>query len=83
MKQTWFRNWFAAGHSLLLLVAADARAQPPIVPESVKTTVRQRVDYRYCAGVVIGTMNTNGATYFSCGRVDLDGGPAMDETPRR
>jgi len=65
--------------ALLLLAIVQVHAQLPVVPEDVKTTVRQRVDYAYCPGIVIGLMNTNGATYFSYGSVDLDGGPTVDE----
>ena len=67
-------------HGMLLLSAfIGVQAQLPVVPEDVKTTVRQRVDYGYCPGIVVGLMNTNGSTYFSYGSVDLDGGPAVDE----
>lgn len=64
---------------LLLLASLNAQAQPPVVPEDVKTTVRQRVDCGYYPGIVVGLMNTNGPTYFSYGSVDLDGGRAVDE----
>ncbi|HOW66013.1 MAG TPA: serine hydrolase [Candidatus Paceibacterota bacterium] len=63
----------------LLLTVVGAEAQPPVVPENIKTTVRQRVDYGYCPSIVVGLMNTNGCAYFSYGNVDLDGGPAVDE----
>lgn len=73
-------RWFLVAQSTLTLcVQAHVQAAAPVVPEDVKTTVRQRVDYGYCPGVVVGLMNTNGTSYFSYGSVDLDGGPAVDE----
>jgi CubicO group peptidase (beta-lactamase class C family) len=64
----------------LLLEPVRAHAQLPVVPENIKTTVRQRVDYGYCPGIVVGLMNTSGCTYFSYGNDDLDGGPAVGES---
>ena len=64
---------------LLLLMCLGVQAQVPVVPQDVQTSVRQRVDYGYCPGIVVGLMNTNGATYFSYGSVDLNGGSAVDE----
>jgi CubicO group peptidase (beta-lactamase class C family) len=73
-------RWFLAVQSALALcVHAASHAAAPVVPADVKTTVGQRVDYGYCPGIVVGLMNTNGSTYFSYGRTDLDGGPAVDE----
>ncbi len=71
---------FLATHGALLLLAfVRIQAQSPVVPEDVKTTVRQRVDYGYCPGIVVGLRNTNGSAYFTYGSTDLDGGPAVDE----
>ena len=72
----WRRATWGA---LLLLALVRVQAQLPVIPEDAKTTVRQRVDCGYCPGIVVGLMNTNGPTYFSYGRMDLDGGPAVDE----
>jgi CubicO group peptidase (beta-lactamase class C family) len=47
--------------------ALAVRANPPVVPADVQTAVRQRVDYGYCPGIVVGLMNTNGPAYFSYG----------------
>ena len=55
------------------------QATPPVIPEGVKTTVRQRVDYGCSAGIVVGLMNTSGATFFNYGNTDLEGGSAVDE----
>jgi len=64
---------------LFLLVCLGAQAQVPVIPQDVQTSVRQRVDYGYCPGIVVGLMTTNGSTYFSYGSVDLDGGAGVDE----
>jgi CubicO group peptidase (beta-lactamase class C family) len=64
---------------LVLVAFVRVQAQLPVVPEEVKTSVRQRVDYGYCPGIVVGLMNTNGASYFSYGSIDLDGGSAVNE----
>lgn len=78
------RPWRSLRPTVLAILAlhlalVGAPAQLPVVPENVKTTVRQRVDYGYCPGMVVGLMNTNGTTYFGYGSVHLDGGPAVDE----
>jgi D-alanyl-D-alanine-carboxypeptidase/D-alanyl-D-alanine-endopeptidase len=51
----------------------------PVIPEHVKTTIRERVDYGYAPAVVVGLMNTNGPAFFSYGTTDLDGGQPVDE----
>jgi len=80
MKWEYLRGRCLTMHGMLLLSAfIGVQAQLPVVPEDVKTTVRQRVDYGYCPGIVVGLMNTNGSTYFSYGSVDLDGGAGVDE----
>jgi CubicO group peptidase (beta-lactamase class C family) len=80
MKSARLTCPFLATHSLLLLcVFVTAQTAAPVVPEDVKTTVRQRVDYGYCPGIVVGLMNTNGSAYFNYGSPDLEGGPAVDE----
>ena len=63
----------------MLSLTWTAWAQVPTIPENVKTSVRQRVDYGYAPSVVVALMNTNGPTYFSYGRTDLDDGHPVDE----
>lgn len=63
----------------ILGALAFARAEPPVVPEDVRTAVQQRVDYGYCPGLVVGLMSTNGSSYFGFGSTDLDKGQAVDE----
>ena len=75
-SSSWRR---ATGGALLLPALVRVQAQLPVLPEDAKTAVRQRVDYGYCPGIVVGLMKTNGSTYFGYGRMDLDGGPAVDE----
>ncbi len=59
----------------LLVSAASAFAAIPVlssspaIPPEVQTTIRQRVDYGYCPGIVVGLLNTEGATYFGYGEV--------------
>ncbi len=80
MKSKSATGWLLAMRGALLpLGLYSVHAQPPVVPEDVKTTVRQRVDYGYCPGIVVGLLNTNGPAYFSYGSVDLDGGSVVAE----
>jgi len=65
--------------STVLWLASTARADLPVIPEDVKVSIRQRVDYGYCPAVVVGLMNTNGPTYFGYGTTDLGGGQTVDE----
>jgi CubicO group peptidase (beta-lactamase class C family) len=64
---------------LVLGTWGSAQTGPPVVPEDVKTAVRQRVDYGYCPGLVVGLMNTNGSTFFKYGSTELDNGWPVDE----
>lgn len=54
-------------------------AAPPVVPESIKTRVRQRVDYGYSAGVVVGMINVEGRATFAYGNRILGLETPVDE----
>jgi CubicO group peptidase (beta-lactamase class C family) len=51
----------------------------PQIPEEVKTTIRQRVNYGYCPAVIVGLRNSEGAAYFAYGQTERGGGRAVDE----
>jgi len=51
----------------------------PVIPEDVKTTIRQRVDYGYAPGMIVGLRNTDGAAFFAYGQTDRHGGEPVDE----
>lgn len=76
-SSSWRRATWGA---LLLLALVHVQGQLPVIPEDAKTTVRRRVDYGYCPGIVVGLRNTNGSVYFSYGNTDLDDGLAVDES---
>ena len=69
---------------LLLLASVlclDAVAEPPVIPEEVKTRVRQRVDSGYTPGVVICMVNADGRSYFNYGKTGhAPGSQAVDST---
>ena len=54
-------------------------AEPPNIPEEFKTEIRKRVDNLYSTAMVVGVLDTNGASYFSYGTLDLDRGGAVNE----
>ena len=54
-------------------------AAAPVIPVSVTRTIRERVDYGYCVGTVVGMINPDGRSYFSYGRPALDSIRTVDE----
>jgi len=52
---------------------------PPVIPETVKTRIRQKVDYGYNPSVVVGMLNADGRTYFSYGRTALNANIPVNE----
>ena len=57
-------------------------AAPPVIPEAVKTSVRNRVDFGYVPGMVIVMVNADGPSYFSYGNLSYDKPWSTDETAR-
>lgn len=54
-------------------------AEPPGIPEEIKTEIRNRVDNLYSTAMVVGVLDANGASYFSYGTLDPDRGEAVNE----
>jgi len=52
-------------------------AQAPAIPEAVQQSIRNRVDYGYNVGIVVGIVNPQGTTYHAYGRKRID----TEETP--
>lgn len=53
--------------SILLTFGFLIHAAAPAIPETVKSRIRQRVDYGYNAGIVAGLINAEGRTFFAYG----------------
>ncbi|MHC1767713.1 MAG: S8 family serine peptidase [Verrucomicrobiia bacterium] len=53
--------------------------EPTTIPEEIKTEIRKRVDNYYSTAMVVGIMDSNGASYFSYGTLDPDGGKTVTE----
>ena len=51
----------------------------PVIPLTVKTSIRQRVDYGYCAGISVGMVNDEGRTFFNYGQTSYESGTTPDE----
>ena len=64
----------------LVLGQPAAQAQAPVVPQDVMDNIRARVTNAYSAGIVVGMVNRDGATYFSYGVGDLDTATPVDES---
>jgi len=54
-------------------------AEPPVVPADVQTTIRERVDYGYAPGIVLGLRNQDGTTLFAYGHTDRAAARPVDE----
>jgi len=55
-----------------LIISASlipSRAAAPIIPQSVRNNLQQRVEYGHVTGVVVGMVNADGRAFFSAGRV--------------
>ena len=63
--------WFSGGIAL---------AAPPVIPEAVKQSVRNRVDFGYVPGITVVMVNPDGRTYFTYGNLSYDKPWATDET---
>ncbi len=55
------------GMVLVVVGVARARAAAPVVPDRVRSVIRQRVDIGYNIGIVVGMINADGRVYFSSG----------------
>lgn len=69
-------RWLVAG---ALLLARSLSGAPPVVPSDVQANLRQRVDYGYAPGVIVGVRNLEGTTYFAYGQTDRKEGRPVDE----
>ena len=52
----------------LRLSCVQAQAALPIIPETVKSRIRARVDYGYNPSVVVGLVNSDGRAWYSYGQ---------------
>lgn len=62
--------------SFAMLVPARSCAQ---ITDSVRASVRARVEYRWTPGIVIGVADSSGNQFFSAGTTSMRGGNAVDE----
>lgn len=62
-----------------VVCCVEVHAAPPVIPETVKSRIRQRVDYGYNPSVIVGMVNADGRTYFSYGRRVLETESPVDE----
>ncbi|MBM3834507.1 MAG: beta-lactamase family protein [Verrucomicrobia bacterium] len=60
-----FKKW-------LLLFSVTLSAGPPVVPVSVQSNIRERVDYGYTPGLIVGLVNAEGRACFSYGRASFE-----------
>lgn len=65
---------------LLGLAAFEALAAPPAIPSGVQARARDRVDYGYNPGIVIGMVNADGRTVFAYGSHSWDDPTPAGET---
>ncbi|MHC1765084.1 MAG: serine hydrolase [Verrucomicrobiia bacterium] len=63
----------------VLLWPSASAAEPPVIPEEIKTEIRKRVDNLYSTALVVGVLDTNGVSYFSYGTLDPDQGGTVNE----
>ena len=57
---------------LPLLGPELGRCQAPVIPDEVKANIMMRVTNGFNPAIVVGVVNSNGSTFFSCGVRDLD-----------
>ena len=60
-------------------LAISLYGAPPVIPISVKSVIRQRVDYGYSPSVIVGMVNADGRAFFSYGSTRLDVESLPDE----
>lgn len=85
--ESWFsviikntRHWqLVAWIGSIFWGASAAQTGPPVIPEDVQTAIRQRVDWGYCPGIVVGLMNASGSSFSCYGSTYLDNGRPVDE----
>jgi serine-type D-Ala-D-Ala carboxypeptidase/endopeptidase len=65
--------------ALLVLGQAAARAQLPVIPQDVIAHIHSRVTNGFTPGIVVGMVNSAGASYYSYGVGNLDTGAAVNE----
>lgn len=65
--------------ALLVLGRAALRAQAPAIPQEAIANIQARVTNGFTPGIVVGMINSTGATYYSYGVGSLDTGTAVSE----
>ena len=71
------------GMVLVVVGVARARAAAPVVPDRVRSVIRQRVDIGYNIGIVVGMINADGRVYFSSGSTAIGQTYAPDARTHR
>ncbi len=66
-------------HALLFSLAIPASAALPVVPAEVVQSVKDRVDFGYTPGVIVGMINADGRTVFAYGAKSYED-PTLPDT---
>jgi CubicO group peptidase (beta-lactamase class C family) len=64
---------------LIFSLILPLNAAPPVIPNNVKSVIRQRVDYGYSPSLIVGMVNGDGRTYYSYGTTTLESERLPDE----